>query len=428
MKEELEIKGYWYLPDKPEKRVAGILKYTPNEKIRLELIGSFETPIDFIKSFHDESRVQDIIYGESEDSKAITLIGCSGYGKINFSCSFPMSKYTVNYIISGTYLSKWDSLDFNKITVELPKLTHWVNYFGLRFSIPFSSDNKMRGYDLSYRIDSQKVIEADIDGKTSISLRHSADIPDTHQEEITINQNYYLTIHSNDNLDWFSLLKYAKRFRSFLSIATLSEIDFNDLTVFSPDHFQELENGEKIFDPINIYFKQSKVQEEPASKGAFREFLFTYDKIEDEFPEIIKRWYAFDKEMMPILNHLTDSVKIKNHFSSVDFLVIVQALEGYHRRFFDKKKGVARKLESRIQNLLNEFRSVKKIERVSAIVVADSRNYYSHLFVEYDEQQVRFGEKLYHLTNRLKILLLCCILKEIGFDGKKVKELIDSIE
>lgn len=421
MKEELEIKGYWYLPDSPENHVAGILKYKPNEKIRLELIGSFETPIDFIKSFHDESRVQGVIYGESEDSKAITLIGCSKYGSLNFDCSFPMCYYTVNYIMRGIHLPKLDSLYFNKITVELPKLTHWVNHFGLSFGIPFSSDKKMKGYDLSYRIDSQKEIEADIDGEISISLRHSADIPDTHQEEITINQSYYLTIYSNDNLDWFSLLAHAKRFRSFLSIATLSEIDFNNLTIFSPHHFQELKRGEKIFHPINIYFKQSRIQEESAGKRAFREFLFTHDKIEDEFPEVIKRWYAFDTEMMPILNHLTNSVKIKNHFSSVDFLVIVQALEGYHRRFFDKKKHVKRKLESRIQNLLNEFRSVKKIEGVSATVVADSRNYYSHLFVEYDQQQVLFGEKLYYLTNKLKFLLLCCILKEIGFDGAKVK-------
>src|SRR5690606_9750740 len=141
-----------YLPDKPEKRVAGILKYEPNEKIRLELIGSFETRNDFIKSFRDESRAQDIIYGESEDSKAITLIGCSKYGSLNFSCSFPMSKYSVNYIIRGIHLPNMDTLHFNKMTIKLPKLTQWVNYYGLDFSIPYSLNEKMEGYDLSYRI------------------------------------------------------------------------------------------------------------------------------------------------------------------------------------------------------------------------------------------------------------------------------------
>lgn len=33
------FKGYWWLPDNPEKKVAGIVTYIPNEKICLELIG-----------------------------------------------------------------------------------------------------------------------------------------------------------------------------------------------------------------------------------------------------------------------------------------------------------------------------------------------------------------------------------------------------
>ena len=37
----IEIKGMWYLPAHPEKRVAGILHYTPNKTLKLELIGSF---------------------------------------------------------------------------------------------------------------------------------------------------------------------------------------------------------------------------------------------------------------------------------------------------------------------------------------------------------------------------------------------------
>ena len=39
LNEKLECKGYWWLPSKPENKIAGILTYTPNEKIKLELIG-----------------------------------------------------------------------------------------------------------------------------------------------------------------------------------------------------------------------------------------------------------------------------------------------------------------------------------------------------------------------------------------------------
>lgn len=43
LNEKLECKGYWWLPSKPENKIAGILTYTPNEKIKLELIGSFDS-------------------------------------------------------------------------------------------------------------------------------------------------------------------------------------------------------------------------------------------------------------------------------------------------------------------------------------------------------------------------------------------------
>lgn len=43
LSEQHIFKGYWWLPDKPNDRVAGVLIYTPGEKILLELIGGFET-------------------------------------------------------------------------------------------------------------------------------------------------------------------------------------------------------------------------------------------------------------------------------------------------------------------------------------------------------------------------------------------------
>lgn len=47
---KLEYKGYWYLPSVPNIKVAGTLKYYPNEKIILELIGSFNDDIFNVSS------------------------------------------------------------------------------------------------------------------------------------------------------------------------------------------------------------------------------------------------------------------------------------------------------------------------------------------------------------------------------------------
>ncbi len=93
MKESLEIKGYWHLPDREENRVAGIHYYVPNENVRLELIGSFEKPIEYLKSLGDDDLdVTKLIYGEDENGQAITLINSVRYGSMNFDSSFAMAK------------------------------------------------------------------------------------------------------------------------------------------------------------------------------------------------------------------------------------------------------------------------------------------------------------------------------------------------
>lgn len=39
--DKIEYRGFWYLPSDPENSVAGTVTYYPNERIVLELIGSF---------------------------------------------------------------------------------------------------------------------------------------------------------------------------------------------------------------------------------------------------------------------------------------------------------------------------------------------------------------------------------------------------
>lgn len=42
LSEDHIFKGYWWLPENPNNKVAGILTYTPGESMCLELLGGFE--------------------------------------------------------------------------------------------------------------------------------------------------------------------------------------------------------------------------------------------------------------------------------------------------------------------------------------------------------------------------------------------------
>lgn len=163
MKEKLEIKGYWHLPDKEDNRVAGILYYTPNERIRLELIGSFEEPVDYLKSIWTDNRdVTKLIYGEDQNGMAITLINGVKYGNMNLNASFAIAKYSVEYLLRGIYVESMDSPVFNKMALRTPLLTSWVNHCGINLSTTYR-DKRMVGYQLKYFIDDQFSIATDLE-------------------------------------------------------------------------------------------------------------------------------------------------------------------------------------------------------------------------------------------------------------------------
>lgn len=162
MKEKLEIKGYWHLPDKEDNRVAGILYYTPNERIRLELIGSFEEPVEYLKSLWDHNRdITKLIYGEDQNGAAITLINCTRYGNMNLNASFAIAKYSVGFLLTGIHVESMDAPAFNKMALGTPLLTNWVNHCGINLSTTYR-DKRMVGYQ-KYFIDDQFTIATDLE-------------------------------------------------------------------------------------------------------------------------------------------------------------------------------------------------------------------------------------------------------------------------
>ena len=125
MTEKFEYKGYWYLPSDPDNAIAGILTYIPNESIKLELIGTFEKSTIGIISFSDRTSI-DIILGITSDAHKISLINCHpGGGSYNFNCSFPITKFSVQYCLDGIHIGDFKDKRFSWGNITIPELTTW---------------------------------------------------------------------------------------------------------------------------------------------------------------------------------------------------------------------------------------------------------------------------------------------------------------
>lgn len=426
MKSDLYIEGYWWLPEDPENKIAGILHYKPEKELELKLFGDFGPDEDFILKYSNSERsAPDTIFGEDQDANMITLFVLS-FGKRyrNFSSLFPLIHYKVRYCIKGAHISSKDENIFDQIEVELELLTHWINSYPFRVSIPIKDNKLTEGFTISYSgLESSQPF--DINDGFELSLNARAAYTDIYEEEITIRQRYVASIKSKERASFSNLLQKCYRFRWFLNMATLKDNSFLALRLYSDQYFRKLLNTEKIPTPIEIFFKETG--EEKESNKFVNNFrsLFLYKDIEDILPEILKKWFAFDNNMVPILHHLNDSIKKKPIFSSVDFLIIVQALEGYHHRFFDREPEKKKSIESRLINLRNHFtKDVLIVREIDMSLVANSRNYYSHFYSKSSMIQIADGSTLFHLTRKLRHLLICCFLHEIGVDNIKINNIL----
>jgi len=423
MKEEIEFKGYWFLPDNPHNRIAGILHYIPNKKIKLQLIGSFDTPTEFLNSENERKENHPlIIHGESSNSRKITLIDCTpGENSLNFSCSFPMQSFIPEYVIDGILINSINDNFFNKITLSVPHLTSWMNHYALKYSVSFKED-KPYSFNMGYSLDDAHIISVELNDNITLEMEYVCSPGDKYEEEVLIVQSHQLHIILKNPVALYELLNLTGRFKDFLSLATLEPIDYSALNLFTPTNYQELESGRKVYIPINLLFVQKNVL---YKKMKFSDFLFDYEKISSNFSYILKTWYHFDQNMAPIMQHLIDSISPKKYFTKADFLIVIQALEGFHTRFRSKGKV---NLQSRLKQLHQEFAFVTSIKKLNIDykIVVDSRHYYSHFFHKSEKEHIADGIELYHLTASLKKILICCVLRQTGIDDNSIIMIMNS--
>ena len=404
LKEKRDIKGLWWLPDAPNNQVSGTLIVTI-DKISLETIGVLGID-DPISHFVGEIVPQyDVIWGISSDAKEISVFNCYESMSFNPNAPFSVAKYSAQVVAVGKHIRTLDELGNYDVKVYIEELSYWFKPNCLHFNYD------KHQYTFSADLNKTHNVTTQIEDGCDLNL----------QGEVQISQNktgMRVEIEQMSTLNFLFTkpisMRDAKRnafiFEQFLSFATLSPVQYDRLILIDKD---------KKPDPtknwnIEIYDKRGERTGDPER---FWEYLFVYDTIKDSFPSIISKWYE-EKDMFPIRAHLIDSVGHRGSFCSTDFLIIVQAVEGYFCRF--KKDGLS--LTTILEKLREEFSDITIMDMSDLDIecIVDSRHYYSHLLPPGKKPNVVDGHELYNLNHKLRKLLLCCILKFVGFNNGEI--------
>lgn len=419
--EERIYKGYWWLPSEPEEQIAGTLTIDSRGNVKLELYGCFGPADDYVIF---DRKDDPAIYGRcyTPDSKMtdVSLIGCSSAITLNFSeNTFPLTRYTCQYALIGIHCQKMEDAVFFKAHVDFNELAFWCPPKNITFT--------MRDDSISVSIETKleekaPLASVELDDGLNIQLKEGATYkPD--YPKLYIDQSTYVEI-LKDDMNALLALTTSRMFERFMSVATLAPVEHGKIMLYSKQKCQELEGGKVIYHPIELvtFLYLDDVQ------GSYkqRDFLFQSSDVAQELGLMLDKLYK-DKSIAQIWSNLVDSLEKKRVFTSNDFLVVIQAIDGFAIRYRKEQK-----LLPELISLREEFKDIKKLKLTDEDLEAanGSRNYYSHILKlekKVDKHALE-GWELFKLTKKLRVLLICCVLNFMGMDNDKINQLLNKCD
>ena len=456
MIEEFEYKGIWWLPYKPEDRISGWLKFSPNEGAVLDLIGSFKDISSIEKILKEKILKLEIILGISSDGKNITLYKCFET-KSNFS--FPglsTSSFYADNVFVGAHFQKPEDIKFKSLFVHYLYLDEWVD---------------VSGFDIQYLPDEEKVIvtykrplpiQATIDN-CNISLDFEAIYPARSyvQKEASIKQRTYIGIEPLEEKSFDQYLNIMYHIQNFLSLVIGRSV-YPLVVQGETEANKKMINNKAHYPRVKIYYNYSLFDTAKAPKTLLPfEMLFTFKDISDRFEVFLKNWFEKADKLEPVYSLYFGTLYNPRMYLEHQFLSLIQGIESFHQRIYGGEyltkeeyehvvydalvnaipDGVRSDLKDRLKEYLkygNEFSLRKRLEEIfdkyQEILdrfienkndfiekAVKTRHYQTH----HDEDLKKCAasdEDLYHLTQKLKILLEICLLREIGFNSEEIIE------
>lgn len=421
------------MTDKEDRQVPGFLTRFSDGRIILDLIGSFDS--DEKNPFGDwTSNNNDVrtIFGIDENAKKITIWGRRFAPKRNLASTFAIVSYRVRVMVYGEHCHSLTEKCNYKILAKIPELSYWCLPKILKESVSYDSENNPSSVSIQMDVSNYSLYPMAVstlsDGTILRLCEDGICQTDGCLLSPIIEQYTVLELLNEEGLSLSESLRIIRRFEKFLSFATTKQINHSEIEVRDLSNPQQTDTGKTYYKSYIIYLSGDKGQVEKLTKPPH--FLFNYDIIKDEFPEIIHHWISEDSETAPLTDHLVDSIVPNTNNISIYFLTVIQAIDGYWQRYREdnyKKNPKDRTSISDILKVLSaELSSFPSMEKYSLDIDAatDSRNYYSHLLKKSSKEHILYGEELMSLTGALRILLLFCILKATGFSDKSISIII----
>jgi len=446
--DNFELKGIWWLPEKPDLRVSGTLKFENEKEISLELLGAFRE----IKSLGSSNFFQpDIILGISDNGKICTLFkNFEVQTRLNFP-GIQTSKFHSNYLFIGKHFKGSNEIRFSSLQVNYTNLENWLATSPFSLEIP----NNIKGeWKLTHNWPSEFIAQLP-KIKCTIESTHEFNTGGDNLKKILWESKAYLKItpYENKEFDWYWSLVYD--LCNFLTLLIGDSIYIKRLKAYGDD--VEALPGKNIKETVEIFFTQKKYN--PKENIHPFEMIIPFPRISEDIEKVLSLWFAKAQQLRSVYDLFFGTFYNPSMYLQFQFLSLMQALESFHRvtkggkylsnaewkPFREKlanaipavlETGHRESLKSRIK-YGNEYSLRKRIGELLEIldeetlsrlsptekyftgIIVDTRNYLTHYDDELKDVALKNAD-LYWAIQRLRILISILLLKEIGIQEKLI--------
>ena len=445
MIEQFEYEGIWWLPDKPEKRVSGTLRYSPTGGAVLDLIGSF-------KELRDINQVLqlDIILGVSSDGKVITLYKCFEAESKLSSPGLLSTSFYANIVFVGWHFLKPEDLRFNTLSINYSHLEEWTGITGFTWRL----QEEPKRYELGYEF--PPVVESKVD-HFKVSFDYHFEVSGHRLGEFNLKQTTFIKIEPENDLHFEEYQSILYHTQNFLSLATLRPVHPRIIKGTSEEAKRTRPEGEDRYQPIDIF---REVAPTPVSTRRLTPYdmLFTFGDISERFETSFRNWFSKFDLLRPVYDLFFGTLYNPSMHLQQRFLNLVQAIESYHRRTMKNYELPKEEHRERTAAILDSCpdqykkwlrdelvysnepslraRLMETLQACSGLLdhsiqdrksfinkVVTTRHYLTHYDARLKDKSAE-GMELYHLTEKLRIVLEISFLKELGFSLDDIRNLI----
>ena len=443
--ESIETYGYFWLVEKPDNRLAGVLRISENGDASLEMFGAFDSPHTRPREQLTEKRLH--ILGVTDKAGPVTLVDCIVVQQTDVVNVEPLSKSSVHVgcVFWGAHFDS-EEICFSGVTFSVEGLDEWFVFHHR----PFSRDgDAAEPFSVTYN--QPEPITFPISDDLNLGFHMGAGMNLSLFEQ-AITTKMSISIESSRMRSFTEFMQLLRKVKNFICLAFDRSVSFTSIT----GSRREPNAPYAPRDTVVIYgqFDPYDLPKEDISAG---NFLISFDEVANNIQEYLPRWLERYEEYEPTFN-LYFAVSANRHMHlEGGFLFLVHGIESLHRRSSSEMRMPAEEfksvldaiiqgtpdtwrrwvqerlkyanelsLRSRIRQMITPFNDLFGAEYAREKFVrqvVSTRNYLTHYDQSIKNQAVTDPQELLQLHLKLEAFVQLHLLRLLGIDHDHIRSM-----